>query len=236
MALCSTNQHSKFLKPYLWHNMQAPHKFILRNQTLWLSGEKCIYWEEQQLLILSDLHLGKTGHFRKEGIGVPQNLFKEDLQRLGALLQFFKPQQLLVVGDLFHSYANKEHDYFEKWRSDFAATGITLVMGNHDVLEQDFYRRSGITIAGLQHRVNDFLFTHDMADAAAGNHYTFSGHIHPGVRLKGAGKQAMQLPCFYFGETYAVLPAFGKFTGNKLIVPEKNATIFAIAQDRIFRL
>jgi uncharacterized protein len=216
--------------------MQAPLRFILRNQTLWLSGEKCIFWEEKKLLIMSDLHLGKTGHFRKEGIGMPQNLFKEDMQRLGALLQFFNPQELLVVGDLFHSHANKEHDYFEKWRLDFAAVGITLVMGNHDILEAGFYSRNNIRIAGEQLLIDDFLFTHDIADAADGSHYSFSGHLHPGVRIAGAGRQSVQLPCFYFGPNHAVLPAFGKFTGTKQVELSKDNTLFAIAGGRVFKL
>ncbi len=218
-------------------SMQAPHKFILRNQTLWLSGEKCIYWEEKKILILSDLHLGKTGHFRKEGIGVPQNLFKEDMQRLGALLQFFNPRQLLVVGDLFHSHANREHDYFEKWRTDFPAVEITLVVGNHDILPDEFYNRTNIGIAGLQYTVDDFVFTHDAADnAKKEDSYVFSGHVHPGVRLSGAGRQSLQLPCFYFGSHYAVLPAFGKFTGTHLMQPGKNDKVFAIAQGRVIPL
>jgi uncharacterized protein len=138
------------------------------------------------------------------------------------------------VGDLFHSHANKEHDYFEKWRSDFAATGITLVMGNHDVLEPGFYHRNNITVAGQQLAEGDFLFTHDIADAGAGKQYIFSGHIHPGVRLTGAGRQSVQLPCFYFGQHHAVLPAFGKFTGTMLMEPEKNASVFAVAGGKVF--
>jgi uncharacterized protein len=217
--------------------MEAAHKLTVRNQTLWLSGEKCIFWEEKRMLILSDLHLGKTGHFRKEGIGVPQNLFKEDMQRLGALLQFFNPQQLLVVGDLFHSHANKEHDYFEKWRKDFSAVDMMLVMGNHDILLDEFYSRTNISIAGLQHPVDDFLFTHDVADAAEPEgRYIFSGHIHPGVRLTGAGRQSLRLPCFYFSSHYAVLPAFGKFTGIHLVQPGKNDKVFAIARGRVIPL
>ncbi len=71
------------------------------------------------MLLLSDLHFGKTGHFRKEGIAVPQAIYKEDLQRLVTQIQFFKPQQVVVIGDMFHSHANKELDLFKKWRNDF---------------------------------------------------------------------------------------------------------------------
>ena len=62
--------------------MQAPVLHKLHQQTLWLTAQRSIFWEEQKTLIVSDLHFGKTGHFRKSGIPVPQTIYKEDLQRL----------------------------------------------------------------------------------------------------------------------------------------------------------
>jgi uncharacterized protein len=215
------------------NHLQAPLKFTLQQQTLWLSPERCIYWEEKQLLLLADLHLGKSGHFRKAGIGVPQDMFKEDMQRLTALVQFFKPAGLVVVGDFFHSHDNLEHAFFEKWRKDFTSLHIQLVKGNHDILHSQFYAGAGITVHEPSLHLAPFLFTHDMADMATAppspNMYTFSGHIHPGVMLHGGGKQSLRLPCFYFGQQYAVLPAFGKFTGTYVITPQKGDKVFAIA-------
>lgn len=213
------------------NHLQAPVKFTLQQQTLWLSPERCIYWEERQLLLLADLHLGKSGHFRKAGIGVPQHMFKEDMQRLTALLQFFKPTGLLVVGDFFHSHNNLEHAYFEKWRQDFPTLPIQLVKGNHDILHQNFYANTGIAVHESSLQLGPFLFAHDQADIATipPNTYLFSGHIHPGILISGGGKQSLRLPCFYFGQQYAVLPAFGKFTGTYLMEPRKGDKVFAIA-------
>ncbi|MEJ7683919.1 MAG: metallophosphoesterase [Segetibacter sp.] len=117
--------------------LQAFERFILHQQTLWLSADRCVYWEEQQSLIVTDLHFGKTGHFRKSGIAVPQSIYKEDMQRLVNQLQFYKPQQLIIVGDMFHSVANKELDFFKKWRNDFSHLHIHLVKGNHDILKKN---------------------------------------------------------------------------------------------------
>jgi metallophosphoesterase superfamily enzyme len=58
--------------------------------------------------------------------------------------------------------------------------------------------------------------------------YYFSGHLHPGIRIRGMGKQSLQFPCFYFGTEYAVLPAFGKFTGTVSIDPLPESNVFAI--------
>ena len=54
--------------------------------------------------------------------------------------------------------------------------------------------------------------------------YFFSGHIHPGIRIDGAGRQSLYFPCFYFGKKYAVLPAFSRFTGAAVIYPECRGT------------
>src|SRR5690349_23713037 len=109
------------------------HHIIYKN-TFWLSLQRCVYWEEQNALIVSDLHFGKTGHFRKSGIAVPQAVYKEDLHRLVHLIQYFQPKQLIVVGDLFHSHQNKELELFQRWREDLSGLPIHLVKGNHDIL------------------------------------------------------------------------------------------------------
>src|SRR3982751_3668784 len=119
--------------------MQAPVLHILHQHKFWISPERVLFWENENTVIVSDLHFGKTGHFRKSGIAVPQSVYKEDLQRLIVQLQFYKPQQLIVVGDLFHSVANKELEFFKKWRQDFSELHVELVKGNHDILKKDWY-------------------------------------------------------------------------------------------------
>lgn len=211
--------------------MQAAQKFTLHQQTLWLSSDRCIYWEEQQSLIISDLHFGKTGHFRKSGIAVPQNIYKEDLQRLVSQLQFYKPQQLVIVGDMFHSVANKELDFFKKWRYDFSHLHIELVKGNHDILKNEWYSDANISVTSHHLNIASFCFVHDISHAcepSANINYYFSGHIHPCILLRGLAKQTLSLPCYYFSDKFAVLPAFSKFTGGASIEPKSSDNVFAI--------
>lgn len=202
---------------------------------MWLSAQRCLFWEEQKALILSDLHFGKTGHFRKAGIAVPQSVYKEDLQRLLDLQHHFKPEHLIVVGDLFHSVANKELDWFQRWRADFEYLKITLVKGNHDILKQEWYTNCNIEVVEETLTINGFSFTHDRCNAAPGT-YSFCGHIHPGVVLNGLGKQTLRFPCFYFAPDHCILPAFGKFTGLANIHPTKKDVVFAIADDTLVKL
>ena len=218
--------------------MFSPLRFILHQQTLWLSPARCIYWEEEKALILSDLHFGKTGHFRKEGIGVPQNIFKEDLQRLFTQIQFFKPDTLLIAGDMFHSRANKEIDLFIKWRNDISSIHIILIKGNHDILSNKFYEEMNIKVEQKKFSINKFCFTHDITSTCEDDDeaFTFSGHIHPGITFHGNGKQSFMLPCFYFSPKYAVLPAFSHFTGLYKIKPTKKDNVFALIENKVIKM
>lgn len=211
--------------------MKPPVPHRIKDQQLWLSPDRCIFWEEEKALIVSDLHFGKTGHFRKSGIAVPASVYRDDLQRLVAQIQYFQPRQLLVVGDLFHSRQNKELELFQKWRNDFPDLAFHLIKGNHDILGEDWYQSAGIELSPKKLNIGDFLFVHDIADLESpAPHYIFSGHIHPGIRINGAAKQALQFPCFYFGDTYAILPAFSRFTGMVSIYPGPHENVFAIIQ------
>lgn len=212
-------------------------KHTILNNSFLLSAGRCIFWEEEKALILSDLHFGKTGHFRKNGIAVPQTIFKEDMQRLTALVQYFKATHLIIVGDLFHSHANKEMELFLRWRNDFAQLHIKLVIGNHDILDDDWYQQANISCITGQLQMGPFIFTHDKMECEeiAGS-YIFSGHIHPAVVLAGNARQSLKFPCFHFTKDHAVLPAFGRFTGTHSIRPAKGDVVFAIAQNSILKL
>ena len=207
--------------------MVAPISHRIKDQQLWLSPERCIFWEEEKALILSDLHFGKTGHFRKSGIAVPPSVYREDLHRLLTQIQYFQPRKLLIVGDLFHSRENQELHPFKKWREDLAHVEVHLIEGNHDILSKDWYTQAGITVHTDELQIGPFGFIHDITESGC-SAYCFSGHIHPGVWISGLGRQGLRFPCFYFGESYAVLPAFGRFTGCVAIDPAPNANVFAI--------
>lgn len=212
--------------------MEAPILHKLHHQHLWLSSQRSIFWEEQKALIVSDVHFGKTGHFRKSGIAVPQAVYKEDLQRLVSLLHYFKPQRLIVVGDFFHSHVNIELDLFKKWRSDFAALKIELVKGNHDILKESWYGEVDIVVHHKDLLINNFLFSHEHCEAD-NSIYVFCGHIHPGIIINGLGKQSLRFPCFYFAKDHCILPAFSKFTGAVDMGLRNANKVYAIVENSL---
>ncbi len=215
--------------------MQAPILHKLHGQNLWLSAQRSLFWEEEKALVVSDLHFGKTGHFRKAGIAVPQHVYKEDLQRLVSLLHHFGPVQLIVVGDFFHSRANTELDWFKRWRDGFSSLAIRLVKGNHDILQDAWYSQAGIEVIQPTLQMVPFLFSHDKCEAPPAV-FPFFGHIHPGVLIHGLAKQSLRFPCFYFTKNYCVLPAFSKFTGAVAMDQQVAKNIFAIVENELIPL
>jgi uncharacterized protein len=215
--------------------VQAPLLHTIYDQHLWLTAQRSIFWEEQKALIVSDLHFGKTGHFRKSGIPVPQTIYKEDLQRLISLLNYFKPAQLIVVGDFFHSHENTELDLFKRWRNDFPDLKIILVRGNHDILKDSWYKEADIEVIEKELLQRPCLFMHDRC-TDRDDVYTFCGHIHPGIYLHGLGRQGLRLPCFYFAKDHCILPAFSRFTGTALIEPERNENVYAIVENKLLQM
>ena len=221
--------------------MQNPVPYHIRNNTFWVSPQHSLYWEEANTLIIADMHLGKSGHFRKSGIAVPQSIYKADLQRLIAQLYLFKVDRLIITGDLTHSTANKELDLFLKWRKDFSLLKIDLVKGNHDILDDSWYQEADIDISLKKLVDGPFLFIHDlkMRDQLLPEEnelYMFTGHMHPAINLRGQGRQSLRFPCFYFTPGYCVLPAFSRFSGTYTVTPEKGEKVFAVVENSLMHL
>jgi len=145
---------------------------------------------------------------------------------------------LLIAGDMFHSSANKEVDFFIKWRNDFPQLEIKLIRGNHDILTKQFYKEAKIEVVENKLVIKDFCFTHDIALSCnnENKHFTFSGHIHPGIKMNGSGNQSLMLPCFYFSKKYAILPAFSAFTGLAKIKPSASDHVFVLLKSQVMQL
>ena len=210
--------------------------FDFRGHCWRLSAGRAIYWEEEKALIVADLHVGKSAHFRKAGIAVPANIVQEDLYRLQQLITRYMPARVIVVGDMFHSSANNDVQYFKIWRQQFPHIVFDLVTGNHDIMDGAVYTSLNIRLHDFL-EVQDIYFVHDPEDRpAVQSGYVLSGHIHPGVRMVGYGRQSLRLPCFYFGTEVAVLPAFSGFTGTFTLEKEAAAEVFVIAERKVLRV
>lgn len=203
----------------------------LEKEKLVLLGEKAIYWSKHELLLIADLHLGKVNHFRRSGIPVPSQSNDQNIARLINLLQSHSIKRVLFMGDLFHSHYNPSWENFGTFIRSFPEIVFDLVIGNHDIMSEHQYEKYGINIFKNPLGIGPFVISHEpLADF---NGYNLAGHIHPGVLLRGKGKQGIRLPCFYFSMNQGLLPAFGEFTGLHKLSVKKEDRVFPIVEGKV---
>ncbi|MEJ1223122.1 ligase-associated DNA damage response endonuclease PdeM [Sediminicola sp. 1XM1-17] len=205
------------------------HPIQINDQNFVLHSTGALFWKEERMLLISDVHLGKVSHFRKYGAAVPQQAIEKNFELLTEIVSVFEPRTICFLGDLFHSSLNSEWHRFESWISE-QTSKIILVAGNHDIISPLKYEDIGILV--IQELVlPPFLMTHHPEER--NGYFNFSGHIHPAIKLKGMGRQLLKLPCFFKKQQQMVLPAFGEFTGTHILTPTKEDEVYAITKNEV---
>ena len=103
-------------------------------QTLVFLPEKALWVEQQRLLLIADVHLGKADHLQAHGIAIPSDGERANLERIAQLSQRWQPAELIVLGDLVHHPKAVSGELEERVVALLGSLNcpITWVEGNHD--------------------------------------------------------------------------------------------------------
>jgi DNA ligase-associated metallophosphoesterase len=207
--------------------------FTLLNELFILLPQRAMIRANDNTLIIADVHFGKATHFRRAGIPVSDEVFLNDLNRIDWLIEEYKVKNVLTLGDFFHSIINSEWQRFEKWLNESKIENWSVIPGNHD--KNTLGKNTSPKLKFLKEEViyNGIKYVHEHKE---GDIPIISGHIHPGVSLKGNGKQKLIIPCFHFSKNHLLLPAFGSFTGLSTINLIKGDRVFGIIDDSIIEI
>ena len=207
----------------------------LAGEAVRLLPDGAVHWPARSALWLSDLHLGKAAHFRKHGVPIGSEPTLATLHRLRERIFVLQPRHIWLLGDVFHSDINREWEPFAGLCEEFSALEWVLVQGNHDMIPEVLLRESGIRKVGRMDE-GPFTFTHDPTDLKPEFGYHVCGHVHPGIRLAGPGRQRLRVRCFHVTERQAVLPAYGAFTGMHTITPERRDRVYAVTGEEVIEV
>lgn len=211
----------------------ATKKISIQNEIFILTNQRAAFREQGKALILSDLHIGKTAHFRKNGIALSNHIMKSDLERLSALIEYFQPDKFIVVGDLLHAGDNSDVDEFCTWRSQYPDLQFYLVEGNHNRISASLEKKLCLDFKADLLEIDGFTFIHDFEPIKSG--FQITGHIHPGIVLHSAIK-SIRLPCFALSDNQLLLPAFSKFTGLDTKNLPKKSKFFVFTDAEIYEI
>lgn len=167
---------------------------------------------ETGLLVVADLHLGKSERLaRRGGALLPPYDTEETLRRLEAEVSALRPSGVICLGDSFDDgRAARELPASARARLGRMAAGRDWLWlaGNHD---------RAIADAGLPGRcaadaeIGGVAFRHIAADAP--ERPEMSGHFHPKATLWARGRR-LQRRCALLDGKRLILAAFGAYTGG----------------------
>ena len=180
--------------------------FLLAGESLTACPSGALFWAREGMLVVSDLHLGKSERIaRRGGTLLPPYDTTETLMRMQSDIAAFAPRVVLCLGDSFDDLAAAEalDDTHRATLMRLQAGRRWLwVEGNHDPGPVDL---GGAHLAEFS--AGPLIFRHvARVGPACGE---VSGHYHPKARLKAA-----QRPCFLTDGQRLILPAYGAYTGG----------------------
>ncbi|WP_417207326.1 ligase-associated DNA damage response endonuclease PdeM [Antarctobacter sp.] len=185
------------------------HRFTFHGTHLSALPSGALFWPEAGLLVVSDLHLGKSARLSAVGgAQLPPYETRETLQRLDADLAATGAARVICLGDSFDAPGIDAHLPEDDllWIARLqAGRDWTWIAGNHDP--------APVTLTGAhraEHRDGPLIFRHITTPEARGE---ISGHYHPKARLSARGR-SLTRPCFLFDADRLILPAYGAYTGG----------------------
>ena len=187
---------------------RAQHIVVLAGVTLIADSDGALYWPEQGLLAVADLHLEKGSSFAARGVLLPPYDTAATLARLGRLVAHDAPRCVVALGDSFHDGGGPSRltaQDRENLRGFQRGRDWIWITGNHDP-------EPASGIGGAFHKtlaIDGLNFRH-LPSGAVGE---ICGHLHPVARVSHRGRTVSRR-CFVADKTRMVMPAFGAFTGG----------------------
>jgi DNA ligase-associated metallophosphoesterase len=164
-----------------------------------------LWWQAQDLLCVSDLHLGKAErHARRGGSPLPPYEIRDTLDRLRSDLDETGAQIVICLGDSFDDLQAAQ-----ALPEDARQTILALQSGRRWIWIEGNHDPGPLDIGGehcWELALGPLVFRHIAEPDGMGE---ISGHYHPKVAL---GSQSR--PAFLLDSRRLILPAYGTYTGG----------------------
>jgi DNA ligase-associated metallophosphoesterase len=189
---------------------RADHAIALAGTTLLADPAGALYWPDEELLVVADLHLEKGSAFARRGVMLPPYDTATTLARLAGLVERYAPRLLIALGDSFHD----NHGPRRMSGGDRAALtelqrgrDWIWIAGNHDPAPPDGIGGRSAEMLAL----GPLIFRHQPSPQPCDGE--IAGHLHPRACIAQRGR-AVSRRCFASDGRRLVMPAFGAYAGG----------------------
>jgi uncharacterized protein len=187
-----------------------PAMFALGSADLVADALGALYWPQERLLAVADLHLEKGSAFAARRVFLPPYDTAATLAALSTLVARYAPRTLVALGDSFHDVAGATRlpaQFRASLRHLQTGRHWIWIAGNHDPSLPD--ELGGTRQDALA--IGDIIFRHAPRTQPEG--FEIAGHLHPVARVAGS-IGSVRRRCFLSDARRCILPAFGAYAGG----------------------
>jgi DNA ligase-associated metallophosphoesterase len=215
----------------------SPATITVAGNDLHADPAGALYWAQESLLVVADLHLEKGSSYATRGVLLPPYDTAATLARLSRLLARYAPHTVIALGDSFHDGGGTRRIA----DSDRAVLGLLQrgrdwiwIAGNHD--PEPATGVGGISAPRLA--IGTLTFCHEpnainapITKGANTAHDAIAlcgevaGHLHPVARVSTRG-HTVSRRCFAADAQRIVMPAFGTYAGGLNVRDRAFANVF----------
>jgi uncharacterized protein len=186
------------------------HVVEIAGATLIADPAGALYWPDERLLVVADLHLEKGSAFAVRGVLLPPYDTATTLARLAQLIERYRPDLVIALGDSFHDDGGPAR------MSDVSRASLHAlqrgrdwlwIAGNHDPdLPSDIGSRVAEVLS-----IGCLIFRHEPSVKPCDGE--IAGRLHPLARVARRGR-GISRRCFAGDGKRLVMPAFGAYAGG----------------------
>jgi uncharacterized protein len=189
---------------------RAAHEIAVAGTTLVADPAGALYWPDERLIAVADLHLEKGSAFATRGVLLPPYDTTATLARLARLIELYSPALVVALGDSFHDGGGPAR------MPEVSRTALTVLQrgrdwlwlaGNHD--PDPPHGVGGRVAAELA--IGPLTFRHEPSPYPVDGEV--AGHLHPSARVAQRGRGVARR-CFAADAKRMVMPAFGAYAGG----------------------
>jgi uncharacterized protein len=207
------------------------HTFTVAGVTLVADCAGALYWPEEALLVVADLHLEKGSSYAARGVLLPPYDTAATLAKLSHVLARYAPRAVIALGDSFHDgegparIADTDRGVLRLLQR---GRDWIWIAGNHD--PEPAAGVGGVSAAALA--IGALTFQHQPEPCAENgaalsdsSGSVVAGHLHPVARVSTRGRTVSRR-CFAADKSRVVMPAFGAYAGGLNVRDRAFADVF----------
>ncbi len=190
-----------------------------------------LYLKKQNIIILSDLHIGYEEALNKQGILIPRFHFSDMMQKAKKIFEGRKFKKIVINGDLKHEFGQISR---QEWTDTLKfldlcsqhSEEIVLIKGNHDTILGPIAEKKNLKLKNYE-IIDDILIMHGdiLPDFDIKSfRILIIGHEHPAISLRESF-HTETFKCFLKGrfrkKILIVMPSFNLVTEGTDILKEQ---------------